>query len=68
VGFGYFIPKILYCAFKQNFASLYRYYQVLNVVNKVKYLGHIIGNYLNDDDDAVNLFGQADMCTDDLSF
>jgi len=51
---------------KLNFPSFYLDDQVLNVVNKVKYLGHIIKNYLNDDDDdddvqrqCCKLYGQA---------
>ena len=57
--------------------SFYTGDQVLNVVNKVKYLGHIIRDDLNDDDDAqrqcCKSYGQANMlarkfymCTDDV--
>ncbi len=50
---------------KQKFPSFYLVDQVLNVVNKIKYLGHIIRDDLNDDDDVqrqcYKLYGQANM-------
>ncbi len=50
---------------KQKFPSFYLGNQVLNVVNKIKYLGHIIRDYLNDDDDVQHqcckLYGKANM-------
>ncbi len=50
---------------KQHFPSFYLGDQVLNVVNKIKYLGHIIRDYLNDDDDVqrqcCKLYRQANM-------
>ncbi len=51
---------------KQKFPSFYLGDQILNVVNKIKYLGHIIRDDLNDDDDDVQrqyykLYGQANM-------
>jgi len=62
---------------KSKFPSFYLNDQVLNVVTKVKYLGHIIRNDLNDDDDiqrqCCKLYGQANvlarkfyMCTEDV--
>ncbi len=62
---------------KQNFPSFYLGDQVLNVVNKIKYLGQIIKDDLNDDDDVqrqcCKLYGQANMlvrkflmCTDEV--
>ncbi len=50
---------------KQKFPSFYLGDQLLNVVNKIKYLGHIIRDDLNDDDDVqrqcYKLYGQANM-------
>jgi len=62
---------------KSKFPSFYLNDQVLNVVTKVKYLGHVIRNDLNDDDDiqrqCCKLYGQANvlarkfyMCTEDV--
>ncbi len=51
---------------KQKFPSFYLGDQLLNVVNKIKYLGHIIRHDLNDDDDVqrqcYKLYGQANIC------
>lgn len=50
---------------KQNLTSFYLGDQVLKVVNKIKYLGQIIRDYLNDDDDmqrqCCKLYGHANM-------
>ncbi len=62
---------------KQKFPFFYLGDQVLNVVNKIKYLGHIIRDDLNDDDDVQHqcckLYGRAHilackfyMCTVDV--
>lgn len=61
---------------KQNVPSFYLGDQLLNVVNKIKYLGHIIRDDLNDGDvqrQCCKLYRQANMlaskfymCTDDV--